>query len=662
MQIDYTYVSDVTERAEADKIIFDLIEYSVFGIDTETTGLELYVAKPRLLQVAAIPPDFAELNDAKIYVFDLWRLSEGFLDSLFRVLNFFHVRDYNPPKKAHVKNGHVVKMLFGHNIKFDIAMLWSIKRDITGTGEGNVLYDTYLAEQLIRNAAGDKEVIEGQKRGFFGLKATVDRYDLGYSLDKTEQVSDWSAEVLTGQQKFYAALDAVAPYPLVVKQIEVLEQDKLKEAALLDFRALPAIAAMEYYGVKLDTEKWLGLIPEYEADVKKTEENLLSILPQVYRQKTWAGENNYSLALGSTSQLLVKLQEMEVPDPDEPDKLIQSTSKDNLLRVDVERFPWIGDIVVYRKATKAISSFLQPLPTKLNPVTQRLHTNLKQHGTITGRVSSYSPNLNQIPRDAKYRHCFVAEEGNVMVGADYSGLELRLLADIYREQVMLDAYREDINADLHRLSAAKFNHVPPEEVTKKQRTGGKCSNFLLAYAGGWKLLKLKGKTQYGFEMTVEEAQRNHKMYHETYKDVDAVHKRVFNAFRQAENQGRWTERIYPNPRTYSGRRLKLVDPKSPNQIINFPVQGGAGDLGKKALGDMFYALKKENFCPTRDERIKIVLYVYDEILLEVKEELAEKAAKTLQFFMEDAGNFYCKSIPGLILADPGIGKTWGDVH
>lgn len=662
MLIDYAYVSHVDNRETADKIVFDLIEYSVFGVDVETTGLGFHIAEPRLLQVAGIPSGFSDLSDASIYVFDLWTLPEGFLDCIFRILNMSHVTNHAPPNKAIYKNGQIIKMIFGHNIKFDIAMLWTIGRDITGSGEGNVIYDTYLAEKLIRNAAGDKEVLDGQKKGFFGLKATIDRYNLGYSLDKTEQKSDWSADNLTEEQIYYAALDAVAPYPLVLKQIEVLEQDRLKEAAFLDFRALPAIASMEYYGVKLDVERWNKLLPEYEAEVKKTGENLLSILPDIYCQKTWSGETKYSVSLSSTAQLLQKLQQIGIPDPDEPEKIIQSTKKDNLLRVDVEKYPWIGDIVVYRKATKAITSFLQPLPGRINPNTGRIHTSLEQHGTITGRVSSYDPNLNQIPRDKRYRYCFVAEDGNVMVGADYSGLELRLIADVYKEEVMLDKYREDLNSDLHALSASLFNKISIENVTKQQRQGGKASNFLLAYAGGWRLLMLKAKTQYGFSMTPEEARFNHRMYHETYKTIDKVHKRVFNAFRQAERNGRWTERIYPDPRTYSGRRLRLINPKSPNQIINFPVQGGAGDLGKKALGDMFYALKKIGYYPTGNESIKMVLYVYDEILLEVAEELANDAAEMLQFYMQDAGNHYCKSIPGLILADPGIGKTWGDVH
>lgn len=661
MQLNYTFVSSVDTQAQADSIIFDLIEYSVFGLDTETTGLELYIAKPRLLQIAAVPPDFQSIEDARIYVFDLWEMPKVFLDNLFNILNMNHVKNYNPPKHAIYKNGQIVKMIFGHNLKFDISMLWSIGRDITGSGEGNVLYDTQLAEQLIRNAAGDPEVIEG-KKGFYSLKKVIDRYDLGYSLDKTEQTSDWSVPVLTGEQLYYAALDAIAPYLLLVKQVEVLEQDRLKEAAFLDFRALPAIASMEYYGVKLDVETWRSLIPEYEVNVKKTEANLLSILPKVYRQKTWTGENRYSLSVNSTAQLLIKLQELEVPDPDEPEKLIQSTSKDNLLRVDVGKFPWIGDIVEFRKATKAISSFLQPMPDRINKVTGRLHTNLKQHGTITGRVSSYNPNLNQIPRDKRFRYCFVADDGNWIVGCDFAGFELRLAADVFRESKYLEAYAKDLNADLHTLTASLINEIPPENVTKQQRLGGKMANFLLQYGGGWKLLKLKAKTQYGVNLSSKEAQKYHTKYHETYKEIDALHKKIFRAMSLANKRGRWSSEYYPDPRTYSGRRLKLVNPKSPNQIINFPIQGGAGDVGKKALGDMFYALKKRNFCPTRDERVKFILYVYDEIILEVADGLENMAAEALQFHMEDAGNHYCKSIPGLILADPGIGKSWGEVH
>ena len=784
MRLNYKYASQINSTL-ADHIISDLIQYSVFGVDTETTGLVKRIDKPRLLQIAGIPENCNKPSDASIYVIDLWNMPESFLSLLSNVLNFKHTA---AATKAHKnKAGHIQKITFGHNLKFDLVMLWHYGIDITGDGT-NVLYDTMLAEQLIKNAAGDEEI---KQKGYFSLASVVDRYNVGYKLDKTEQISDWAAETLTEDQIYYAALDAVAPYFPMVKQKQVLIQEKLVEAALLDFKALPAVSAMEYYGVKLNIDKWNALIPKFESETKEKQENLLNVFQGIYEQSSWTGEIKYSLSLSSSSQLLIKLQDFGIPDPDEPSQIISSTAKDKLLRVDNEKYPWVVDIVMWRKAAKAITSFLQPMPDRINPITGRLHTNQKQHGTITGRCSSYGPNLNQVPRSEEFRDCFEAEEGSQFCLADYSSLELRLAAYVFGENVMLDAYKKDINADLHALTASKFNDVAMDMVTKKQRTGGKCSNFLLCltedtlvltdqgeqlitdisvgdkvfthlgywkevlatqrylanalvkvvtnngksvtmtvdhkmycmrksgliewvkalrlivgeslfdkdynlekivsieylrldfdryvydltvaddhsfianglishncYGGGWRLLKLKGKTQYGFDMTAEEAQRNHKLYHQTYKVIDSVHKKVFRVFNKADKKGKWTRNMYPDPRSFSGRRLKLVNPKSPNQVINFPIQGGAGDLGKRALGNLYYHFKSQGYYPTANEAIKIILYVYDEIVMEVKENLAEMVAEKLQYFMEEAGDYYCRDFPGLILADPAIGKTW----
>lgn len=651
MQVNYKYIDSLSEDL-ANSIISDLIQYSVFGFDTETTGLKLHINKPRLLQIAGIPPSMQNISEASIYVLDLWNLPKSFLQLIGDVLNFKYA---NSPTLGHrLHNGKYKKILFGHNLKFDVGMLWTCGIDVTGNGVDNVLYDTMLAEQLLKNSAGDDSIAQ---KGYFSLASLCKRYRVGYELDKTEQVSDWSLPHLSKSQIYYAALDAVAPYYVMLKQTKELEKEQLKEAALLDFRCLPAITAMEYYGVRLNTDKWNNLLPKYEENVKESQDTLLKIIPDVYTQKSWTGEKKHSIKLSSTSQLLVKLQSLGIPDPSGEAEVIQSSSKDTLLMINEEEYPWISDIVAWRKADKAITSFLQPLPDKINTVTNRLHTNMRQHGTITGRCSSTSPNMNQIPNDNLWRDCFEAETGNKIVVADYSGLELRLGAYVFKESKIITAYSEDINADIHSLTASLIYDIPIESVNKDQRKLGKMVNFLLQYSGGWKLLKLKAKTQFGVTLTAEEAQAIHKKYHESYLDIDDFHRSVFKAFSRVGKR-KWSEKIYSSPRSFSGRRLKLVKPKSPNQIINFPVQGGAGDLGKRALANLYYFFKSEGYYPTADESIKFLLYVYDEIVLEAKDHLAEMVANKLQFFMQEAGNYYCKNFQGLILAEPAIGDSW----
>ena len=624
----------IDEMDRAEKFIKIIHDKPMIGLDTETVGDRLRNRRVRLLQIATSPYEVA--------IYDLFKLPEAcrglFHDHLSAYLG------HDTPFSA---------VLVGHNLKFDICALWNEKIDITGTTH-SWLFDTYLAEQLLENEIGGFT----KERGYFKLDSVIER-NLGFEISKELQTSDWSGE-LSSEQLLYAGRDAGVLLLLAKRMGERLAEADLKIAAALDFRCLPAIASMEYNGIKLDLNKWSKLTPVFERQLAESEKAVLHALPDVWQHTDFFGGQSYNISVGSSAQLLEKLQSMDIPDPFDSNSLLTSTGKQTLGMLNLDDYPIIEKILAWRKASKSLTGFIKPMPDRIDPETGRLHTNLLQHGTVSGRVTSTSPNLNQIPRDAQFRECFIAEDGYKIIDADYSGLELRLIAFMYGERIMLEEYAKDPDADLHSLTAKLFLKTDDPAIIKAKRPMGKASNFLLCYAGGANTLRHRAKTDYGVSMTTEEAYKYHYMYHQTYVDIDRKHQEIIGVFNRARSAKNY--KLITPPRTRSGRRLLPLDPRTPNQIVNFPIQGTASDLGKNALGDLYYDLKEHGIGPMYKQDCKILLYIYDEIIVEAKEKYADYYAERLQSHMEAAGKRFCttaeKSVP--IIAEPHIGDNWAE--
>ena len=304
--------------------------------------------------------------------------------------------------------------------------------------------------------------------------------------------------------------------------------------------------------------------------------------------------------------------------------------------------PVIGEILEYRTVAKLKSTYGDGL-VKVIGNDGRIHSSFNQTETRTGRISSTEPNLQNIPvrteRGREFRKFFNAKEGYLLVDADYSQIELRVLAHIADDKNMAEAFEHGL--DIHRSTAAKVFNMPDDFVTPEMRSRAKAVNFGIVYGiGAFSLSK-------DINVSVKEADKYIKDYLSLYKGIDNYMK---NVVEQAKNNGYVT--------TMFGRRRYLPELTSSNHNIrafgervakNMPVQGTAADIIKIAMIRVYDRLKKENM------KSKLILQVHDELIVESPKNEAEKAAQILSEEMQNAVKL---NVP--LPADAGIGKTWFD--
>ena len=481
-----------------------------------------------------------------------------------------------------------------HNANFDIKMLWAMGFDV-----GGPIFDTMLAAKLLSSS------------GRVGLANIAKRY-LDIDFSKTEQISDWSGE-LTDSQLLYAARDALVLLRLRTQLKSELVGADLAKIAKIEFDCVRATAEMEYTGMKLDSIK-------VDAYYHRVEARRVELRAALYG---YLGGIN----LASPHQLKRSLAQIGVD--------VQRTARRALMQL-IDRHPSISLLLEYKKLSTLVSVFFQPLPRATSIETGRIHANYWQLGAATGRFSCSSPNFQQVPRDAGVRACFVAEESNKLVIADYSQIELRIAAEISEDRRMTEAYQND--ADLHRLTASLIQGISLDEVTTAQRQAAKAINFGLIFGMGPRGLKYSAKLSYDVEMTLDEAKTFRNRFFEVYSGIRAWH-------RKSEQELKYTNK----QRTLGGRRFVWKDtPPSFTVFINRQVQGTAADIAKIALGELPPALKRSE--------AKIIAMIHDEIIIEVPEANAVEAAWVLQQTMEAAGREVLKQVP--VVAEARIADSW----
>jgi DNA polymerase I-like protein with 3'-5' exonuclease and polymerase domains len=556
----------------------------VLGVDTETTGLDPINNKIRLLQIA----------------------SEG---NPVLVIDMFYMTETSIQKLREIFNTNAVKVC--QNAKFDIEFLIA-----NGFSFSGAIFDTMLASQIISDRALNS----------YGLGSLAAFY-LGITLPKDEQKSDFSSS-LRKEQIEYAAKDAAILLPLRERLIEDIKKFKLIEVCKLEFDCVLAVADMELSGVKLHKEKWQKLYERYLSEQRELIHKLNRELGSEGVQTNLFGEEtSVGINLDSQTQVIKALKNKGIE--------LSTTSHAELVEYK-DKHEVISKLIEYRRVSKAIQSFLSTMPQYINISTGRIHSSYRQIGANSGRFSCGNPNVQQIPRGKEFRECFVPEEGNKFIIADYSQIELRVAAEIAKDKTMIEAYRSE--QDLHALTAALVANKSIEQVTKAERQSAKAINFGLIYAMGAKGLQGYAKTVYGVDMSLEQA--------EIFRD------RFFNAYRGIANWHAAMKRAsdITEVRTLSGRRCIFNGEAGLTALLNTPVQGTAADIAKKALGMMAPVAKKLNG--------HIIATVHDEILLEVPESLAEEAAFELKNTMEKAGSYYLKLLP--IVAETTIADSWAE--
>ncbi|CAN5419859.1 hypothetical protein BH20ACI1_BH20ACI1_03210 [soil metagenome] len=487
------------------------------GFDTETTALDPYQGEIRLVQLS---------NGKDTKVIDLKPFSErGDLRTSEELAPLRELLSADKPIKI------------AHNAKFDAK--W-VKHHLNV--ELNGIFDTLLASQLI--AAGDQD-----RRHSL---AEVTSYFLGTELDKSEQVSDWSAAELSQSQIEYAAKDAATMIPLREKMLEKLKSDQLIQVAKLEFDCVLPIAVMELNGFYLDEARWREQLEK----VKKAQE----IVAVELQQMLSAGVAQASLFgvaeinLDSQVQVSDALRNLGVPIP--------ATTRGWQLQPLAIDYPVVAKLLEYRGVAKSLSSFGENILEFIKPETGRIHADFRQIGAPTGRFSCSKPNIQQIPHEEEYRRCFRAPDGRKLITADYSQVELRILAEFSNDENFIKAFLS--GEDFHTTTAAQVFNIKPEEVTTEQRSFAKRLNFGVVYGIGSQRFALMT----GVKQT--EAENIMRRYFATYRGLDAW---LRDAARQVV-----TNRV---ARTASGRMSRFRFDEEDRKAVslaqrngkNMPIQG-----------------------------------------------------------------------------------------
>ena len=537
------------------------------GVDTETTGLNPRDGRMRLLQLAT--PD-------ETFVVDTFAVDD--LSPLVEVL------EDGPPKVL-------------HNAKFDYQFLFA-EHGI----RLHPIFDTMLAAQLLDG---------GEQGASYALASVAERY-LDEEVDKSAQLEDWSGE-LGERQIEYAARDAEILLPLREHLARALEDEKLKSVAKIEFGAVAALSEMELAGIKLDVKKWRALAETVRKRRDRAAEELDAHFPEPEGVLPLEGLGP-RLNLNSPQQITDAFRSLGIDLPD--------TKVWTLLKVE---HPAAKDLLRYRELQKKLGTYLETYANYIHPKTGRIHANFLQCRVPTGRLACTNPNVQQIPHEDEFRSCFVAEQNNTLVIADYSQIELRILAEVSEDPEFVRAFRE--GEDLHRLTAATMYGVGMEAVSKEQRSAAKRINFGLMYGRGAKSLSA--------QLGTDEA-RGRQLIDEYFTNYPKVQRFLQSTANRASRDR--------TLRTLAGRIRKFgrnsgADDKGAmrREAMNYPIQGSSADIAKLALTYIRRELDGLD--------ASLINSIHDEFVVECAEELAEEVSGRMRRAMVQAGERLLNKVP-----------------
>jgi DNA polymerase-1 len=419
--------------------------------------------------------------------------------------------------------------------------------------------------------------------------------------------------------------------PLRDKLIERLKSDSLIDCARLEFDCIMTVADMELAGFYMHKDRWLEQLAIVEKRRGQLADELQDVLAEESSQGTlFGGPQRDEINLDSSQQLTQALERLGIPVPD-------STRNWKLQPLAAE-YPIVATLLEYRTVQKALTSYGQNMIELINPTTGRLHADFRQIGAPTGRFSCTNPNIQQVPHAVEYRRCFSGHpEGRKLVIADYSQIELRILAEFSGDRAFINAFNS--GADLHRVTAAEVFNVSVDQVTREQRDFAKRLNFGVVYGIGAQRFSIMTG------LSVPEAENVLRKYFATYRQLDTyLHEAANHAV--SERQAR----------TGSGRLVRFrYDEQDRQQISmtkrngkNTPIQGTSADILKRALR----LLKDE----LRGTNAQIVNIIHDEIVVEADANEAEEVAQKVERAMCAAGEEYVKTVP--VKVETEIADEW----
>ena len=623
----------LTNDQEAQQAICELQPKLKLCLDTETTGLQAGIAKIRLLQVCEADPT---VEDRTVYVFDLFKL------------------DVSEELKHLIESRELLVL---HNANFDLQFLY-----LLGIDYRNKVFDTYIAERVLRAGFKEKKVSPQKNKPYFAdiscsLKAVAERR-LELEIDKEQRLTDWSQPELTLEQIEYASKDVDILPAIAAGQLQEMKEENLLDIYTLESKCIRPVAKMCYRGFNVDVTKLKALKSKITEDLNAVNTEFVESLDKrLPVEKRLPRGDNGSVLIGkkagkefnpgSTAQVISAFTEAGIELPINAD-----TGKFTLNQIALSEFDSQDPTLnLYRERAKIETRLehVDKLIDNVNPVTHRIHSGYNQFGANSGRfTSSGSPkvaktkiktvfgvNIQQIPRSKDFREIFTATKGFKLVICDWAQIELRLGAELINIPQMKKAFNENI--DLHILTASLIYKKDIKEVTKEERQDGKTLNFALQYGMGFRKYKTYA-AQSGKIISLSEAKVAHAAFHAAYPRLREWHQE-----RAALVADGWAF-----TRTACGRRRLLsYDDATMMCSANTLIQGSGADILKIAIAELNQYLNDEAY---------MVACVHDEIVLEVIEHKAEEYKNLLEKIMVEAAQKVLKTVPSV--ADANVGDSW----
>lgn len=512
----------------------------------------------------------------------------------------------------------------GQNLKYDILILARYQIHVKGE-----LFDTMLAHYLIDpDSRHGMDVLAENYLGYSPIPISI---LIGPRGVKQGNMGDLSPEQICD----YACEDADVTLQLAqVFEPLLVEAGVLELAKQVEFPLIYVLAEMERTGVRIDVPLLAGISKTLDEDIKTLEKSI--------HEKAGVRFN-----IASPKQLgEVLFDKLQLDPKAKKTKTGQYKTGEDVLTALAYKSDIVQDILEYRQLQKLKSTYVDALPELINPVTGRVHTSYNQAVASTGRLSSTNPNLQNIPirttRGREIRKAFVArDEQHLILSADYSQIELRLVAEISQDSGMLEAFAQ--NLDIHRATAARVYNVPLEEVTAEQRRNAKAVNFGIIY----------GQTAFGLSQNLGISRREAAdMIEQYFKQYPGIKRYMNDTINFAKEHG-YVE-------TLLKRRRYLRDINSANQTvrgfaernaINAPIQGSAADMIKVAMIGIHQEIQE------KDLKGKMTMQVHDELVFDVPVNEVSIFRELIERRMKNALQI---SVP--ILVEIGEGHNWLEAH
>ena len=591
----------LTTQAEVEALLPELLLQKEVCFDTETTSLN-------------------ELEAQIVGLALSWEVHKGYY--ILFPEDFDLARQWLSVLKPFFESTTILKI--GQNLKYDLKVLTNYGIEVHGQ-----FFDTMIAHYLLNpDMRHNMDLLSEAYLGYTPI--AIDTL-----IGKKGKGQLTMRAVPAELQKEYAVEDTDVTLQLKHAFLPLLEKDQMvKLFTEVEAPLVKVLAQMEYEGIRLDTH-FLGELS------KEINTDLIALQTTIFDQ---AGE---SFNLSSPKQLGdILFEKLKLLSKPKKTKTGQYATSEEVLSQLASEHPIVANVLEFRALQKLQSTYIEALPREVNPRTGRVHTTFMQAVTATGRLSSNQPNLQNIPirtpRGSQIRKAFVPRnEDYTLLSADYSQIELRIIAALSEEDHMIEAFLQ--GQDIHRSTAAKVFAVPIEEVTKEQRSHAKTVNFGIIY--GVSAIGLSQQTS----LTRSQSKELIDTYYQTYPKLKGyIEKQIAFA------------REHGYVETILGRRRYLPDVYSRNQVVrgaaernavNAPIQGSAADIIKIAMVRIAQRLEREHLST------RMLLQVHDELLFDVPKPELEVVTPLIREEMQQA---YKLSVP--LIVEIGTGNNWLEAH